>query len=50
MNKLGSTLIRLDTVTSTNDIAREMAGRGAEEGLAVTAKEQTAGRGRKGRK
>ncbi|HEY7543426.1 MAG TPA: biotin--[acetyl-CoA-carboxylase] ligase, partial [Blastocatellia bacterium] len=49
MNKLGSTLIRLDTVTSTNDIAREMAGRGAEEGLVVTAKEQSAGRGRKGR-
>lgn len=49
MNKLGSTLLRFDTVTSTNDIARQMAQRGVEEGLAVVAKSQTAGRGRKGR-
>ncbi|MEW6212272.1 MAG: biotin--[acetyl-CoA-carboxylase] ligase [Acidobacteriota bacterium] len=49
MNKLGSTIIRFDTVTSTNDIARQMAQRGEDEGLAVTARAQTAGRGRKGR-
>lgn len=49
MNKPGSTLLRFDTVTSTNDIAREMAQRGAEEGLTVIARSQTAGRGRKGR-
>jgi BirA family biotin operon repressor/biotin-[acetyl-CoA-carboxylase] ligase len=49
MNKLGSTIIRFDTVTSTNDIARQLAQRGEQEGLAVTARAQTAGRGRKGR-
>ncbi len=36
-------------VTSTQDVAREKALRGAEEGLLVLAEEQTAGRGRAGR-
>lgn len=34
------------SVTSTNDIARELGRRGAPEGLVVVADEQTAGRGR----
>jgi BirA family biotin operon repressor/biotin-[acetyl-CoA-carboxylase] ligase len=38
-----------DTVTSTNDVARELALAGAPEGLVVIAEEQTAGRGRRGR-
>jgi BirA family transcriptional regulator, biotin operon repressor / biotin---[acetyl-CoA-carboxylase] ligase len=48
-NKLGSTLLRFDTVSSTNDVARELAASGAAEGLCVIAQEQTAGRGRQGR-
>jgi BirA family transcriptional regulator, biotin operon repressor / biotin---[acetyl-CoA-carboxylase] ligase len=42
-------LIRFDRVTSTNDLAREMAIAGANEGTTVIAREQTAGRGRQGR-
>lgn len=38
-----------DQVTSTNDVARQFADRGAGEGTAVMAVEQTAGRGRLGR-
>jgi BirA family biotin operon repressor/biotin-[acetyl-CoA-carboxylase] ligase len=40
---------KFETCTSTNDVAREMALRGAPEGTAVVAEEQTAGRGTKGR-
>ena len=40
---------RLETCPSTNDVAREMARAGAPEGTVVTADEQTAGRGTKGR-
>ncbi|MDP2914270.1 MAG: biotin--[acetyl-CoA-carboxylase] ligase [Candidatus Aminicenantes bacterium] len=40
---------RLETCPSTNDVAREMALRGAPEGTAVVSDEQTAGRGTKGR-
>ena len=40
---------KFETCTSTNDVAREMALRGAPEGTAVVADEQTAGRGTKGR-
>jgi BirA family biotin operon repressor/biotin-[acetyl-CoA-carboxylase] ligase len=47
--KLGSPFLRFDTVSSTNDIARELAMSGASEGLCVIAREQTAGRGRQGR-
>jgi BirA family transcriptional regulator, biotin operon repressor / biotin---[acetyl-CoA-carboxylase] ligase len=49
MPKLGSTLYRYHSVTSTNDLAREMAASGVSEGVAVLAFEQTAGRGRQGR-
>ena len=46
---LGSTILRLDSVASTNDVAREMAASGSPEGTCVVAREQTAGRGRQGR-
>lgn len=46
---LGSTLHRYDTLPSTNDLAREMASAGAEEGVAIIAYGQTVGRGRQGR-
>jgi BirA family biotin operon repressor/biotin-[acetyl-CoA-carboxylase] ligase len=42
-------LIALDRVGSTNDEAKRLARGGAEEGTLVWAREQTAGRGRRGR-
>jgi BirA family transcriptional regulator, biotin operon repressor / biotin---[acetyl-CoA-carboxylase] ligase len=42
-------LVDLDTVASTNDEAMRLAADGAPEGLMVRAREQTAGRGRRGR-
>ncbi|HJQ71096.1 MAG TPA: biotin--[acetyl-CoA-carboxylase] ligase [Blastocatellia bacterium] len=47
--RLGSTLVRFDSLPSTNDLAREMAAEGAGEGVSVLARAQTAGRGRQGR-
>ena len=47
---IGSRILRLGSVTSTNDLAREYAERGEEEGLVIWAEEQTAGRGRLDRK
>jgi BirA family biotin operon repressor/biotin-[acetyl-CoA-carboxylase] ligase len=47
--KFGSTCLRVDSISSTNDLAREMAMSGASEGLCVISREQTAGRGRQGR-
>ena len=47
--KFGTTIHRLDRVSSTNDVARELAAAGASEGTCVLAREQTAGRGRQGR-
>ncbi len=44
--RIGRSLLLLDTVGSTMDIARDEAKRGAPDGLAVLAEEQTAGRGR----
>jgi BirA family biotin operon repressor/biotin-[acetyl-CoA-carboxylase] ligase len=49
MSRLGSSVLRFDSVASTNDLAREMAAGGAAEGTAILAQEQTAGRGRQGR-
>ena len=49
MARLGSTILRFDTVSSTNDVARDLAASGKPEGLCVIAREQTAGRGRQGR-
>jgi BirA family transcriptional regulator, biotin operon repressor / biotin---[acetyl-CoA-carboxylase] ligase len=46
---LGHTVFRYETLPSTNDTAREMALRGADEGTIVLAGAQTAGRGRLGR-
>ena len=42
-------LVALETVESTNDEARRLAEEGAEEGTLVWAREQTKGRGRRGR-
>lgn len=41
--------MRFDSVSSTNDVARDLAASGASEGVCVIAREQTAGRGRHGR-
>lgn len=41
--------MRFESVSSTNDVARELAVAGASEGVCVIAREQTAGRGRNGR-
>jgi BirA family biotin operon repressor/biotin-[acetyl-CoA-carboxylase] ligase len=46
---LGSRVHRFERLPSTNDLAREMAASGVEEGVTVTAREQTEGRGRQGR-
>lgn len=46
---VGSTLVCLDTVDSTNTECKRRAFAGAEEGLVVTAESQTGGRGRRGR-
>lgn len=45
----GFAQLRLETVASTNDVARELAEAGREAGLVVTATAQTGGRGRRGR-
>lgn len=44
------TILRFDTIGSTNDEALKQAKLGADEGLCVIARHQTAGRGRHGRK
>jgi len=46
---LGSPRLHLRVIDSTNERARELAGRGAPHGTLVTASSQTAGRGRQGR-
>jgi len=43
------TILRFDQIESTNTEALNQARRGANEGLCVVARQQTAGRGRKGR-
>lgn len=43
-------ILRFETIGSTNSEALEQARRGADEGLSVTARQQTDGRGRHGRK
>ena len=50
MDRLSFTRIHLPSTTSTNDVARDLAARGAPEGTVVTAEYQTAGRGRLGRR
>lgn len=48
--KFGNTIILLHKVDSTNTFAKKLARYGAAEGTVVVAEEQTAGRGRRGRK
>lgn len=43
------TILKFDTIESTNTEALNQARRGADEGLCITARRQTAGRGRHGR-
>jgi biotin-[acetyl-CoA-carboxylase] ligase BirA-like protein len=47
---IGKTIRHFREVTSTNDIAKELAAKGAEEGTVVIAETQTQGRGRIGRR
>ena len=49
MSRLGRPRLHLRRIGSTNARARELAAAGAPHGTAVTADEQTAGRGRQGR-
>lgn len=49
-NRLSFTRIHLPSTTSTNDVARDLAARGAPGGTVVVADYQTAGRGRLGRR
>lgn len=49
MSRLGRPRLHLRSIGSTNARARELAVAGAPHGTAVTADEQTAGRGRQGR-
>ena len=46
---MGISLIHRDTVESTNDVARELAADGADDGTVIWADMQTKGRGRRGR-
>ncbi len=46
---IGSTLLRVDRVGSTNDLLRALVQESAREGTVVVAREQTGGRGRMGR-
>lgn len=45
---IGSEIVLLEKITSTNDVVLEMATRGAPEGLVVFSEDQTAGRGQRG--
>lgn len=47
--QLGRPLLQRESVASTNDIAKQLAGSGAAEGTTVMADAQTQGRGRRGR-
>lgn len=46
---LGRNAVFLKSAPSTNQVARELAAKGAAHGMSVLAEEQTAGRGRRGR-
>ena len=46
---LGRTVYYCDSVSSTNNLAKELASQGAAEGSLVVAEEQTGGKGRLGR-
>jgi BirA family biotin operon repressor/biotin-[acetyl-CoA-carboxylase] ligase len=46
---VGAVIQKVETCTSTNDLATKLAEKGADEGTVVVAEEQTKGRGTKGR-
>ncbi len=46
---IGKRIVHCDEITSTQDVAEELARSGAEQGTVVIAETQTKGRGRKGR-
>lgn len=48
--KIGEKTLRIESCSSTNDFANELALQGEKEGTIIIAEEQTAGRGTKGRK
>ena len=48
-NCIGKKVLWLEETDSTNLVCRRMAAEGAQEGLVVLSREQTAGRGRRGR-
>lgn len=48
-DRMGKRLLVLDTVDSTNNVLRQLAEEGAEEGTTVIALKQEAGRGRRGK-
>jgi len=48
--EIGAKINRIKSCSSTNDLAKEMALSGEEEGTVVISEEQTKGRGMKGRK
>jgi len=47
--KIGERVLKVETCSSTNDLAHEQAAQGCEEGTVIVAREQTEGRGTKGR-
>lgn len=49
MEKIGAIIHKVKSCSSTNDLARKMAVKGAEEGTVIIARKQTKGRGTKGR-
>jgi BirA family transcriptional regulator, biotin operon repressor / biotin---[acetyl-CoA-carboxylase] ligase len=49
LEQMNFTILRFDTLDSTNNEAANQARQGADEGLCVIARRQTAGRGRQGR-
>lgn len=46
---IGRNIVYRETVGSTNELAKELAQKGAEDGTVIIAEEQTAGKGRMGR-
>jgi BirA family biotin operon repressor/biotin-[acetyl-CoA-carboxylase] ligase len=49
LGRIGSRILHFDSIGSTNDVAASLAANGDSEGMVVTADEQSAGRGRRGR-
>lgn len=47
---VGQNIVCFESISSTNEVAKELADEGAPEGTVVIAEEQTAGKGRRGRR